>query len=135
MQKAVTLPRDPGSRHSLSYLKLPVDGDKWSRCEKGEDRACYCTRRLLILANAFLLVPLSESRPEDFERLLLVYLMWDGQALNADLNRQICAQPSTQSGNKSRAEPDKSSRRASGVRHETHADQVTHQLSQLSMVD
>ena len=44
--------------------KPSVDCDEWSRCEKGESRACFCTSPGLTPANALILVPLPEWRPK-----------------------------------------------------------------------
>jgi hypothetical protein len=59
-----------GTRHSLLYLNPPADCDEWSRCETGVDQACFCTCRQAIQANAKMLVPLPEWRPEGLESLL-----------------------------------------------------------------
>ena len=42
----------PVSTTAFLYLKTLVDCDEWSRCETDEDLACYCTSRLVTLANA-----------------------------------------------------------------------------------
>jgi hypothetical protein len=68
-KKAASRPMN-GTRHSLLYLNPPADCDEWSRCETGVDQACFCTCRQAIQANAKMLVPLPEWRPEGLESLL-----------------------------------------------------------------
>ena len=49
---------------NTSKRKPSVDCDEWSRCEKSESLACFCTSRLLTSAYAIILVPLPEWRPK-----------------------------------------------------------------------
>jgi hypothetical protein len=46
--------------NTITDEKPSADCDEWSRCEKGESRACFCTCRGLTPANAIILVPLPE---------------------------------------------------------------------------